>query len=91
MMKSHIVGLLLFTPGLALAQTQAPVTYPYVIKGKIGKLNAPAKVYLMTGLNATDSVTLQRGRFELKGTTPYPQSATLCWNARAGCNLAGGT
>ena len=77
MMKNHVVSLLLLAPGLALAQTQAPATYPYVIKGKIGTLNAPAKVYLMTGTQATDSATVRQGRFELKGTTPYPQSATL--------------
>lgn len=77
MMKNHVVSLLLLAPGLARAQTQAPATYPYVVKGKIGRLNAPAKVYLITGVKATDSVTLRRGRFELKGAAPFPQSATL--------------
>ena len=64
-------------PRLALAQPAAPTTYPYVIKGKLGKLNAPAKVYLVNGVQVTDSATLQRGRFELKGTAPYLHTATL--------------
>ena len=74
-MKNYLAGLLLLAPGLALAQ--APTTYPYLIKGRIGQFSAPAKVYLMTGLQCTDSVTLQKGRFQLKGTTPFPQSAKL--------------
>ncbi|MGI4834157.1 MAG: redoxin domain-containing protein [Janthinobacterium lividum] len=76
-MKIYLVGLLLLAPGLALAQTPAPTTYPYVIKGKIGKFNAPAKVYLMGGIEAIDSATLKQGRFELKGTSEFPHSATL--------------
>lgn len=76
-MKNHLVGLLLLAPSLVRAQTQVPATYPYVVRGKIGQLNAPAKVYLLTGLQAADSVTLRQGRFELKGTTQFPQSATL--------------
>ena len=75
MTNNFLVGWLLLAPCLAHSQTS--VTYPYVIKGRIGKLNAPAKVYLMTGTSAIDSVTVRQGRFELKGTTPYPQSATL--------------
>ena len=74
-MKNYLAGLLL-APGLALAQAPAPTTYPYLIKGQIGQLNAPAKVYLQTG-ETTDSVTLRQGRFEFKGTTPYPHLATL--------------
>ena len=75
-MNNFLLGLLL-TPGLALAQTQPTVTYPYLIKGKIGQLNAPAKVYLMTGLESADSVTLHNGRFEFKGTSEFPHSTTL--------------
>ncbi|MFC7666913.1 DUF4369 domain-containing protein [Hymenobacter humi] len=77
MMKNRVISLLLLAPGFALAQTPAPAAYPYVIKGKLGKLSAPAKVYLINGVQATDSATLKRGRFELKGTTPFPLSATL--------------
>jgi peroxiredoxin len=74
-MKNYFVGFLLLVPSLSLAQ--AVDAYPYLIKGKIGQLNAPAKMYLLTGLQAIDSVTLQHGRFELKGSTPFPKSATL--------------
>ena len=76
-MKSYFAGLLLLAPGLALAQTPAPTTYPYVIKGKLGRLNAPAKVYLLSGIEPSDSATLRQGQFELKGNTPFPHSATL--------------
>ena len=72
-MKKHLLGLLLLTPGLACAQT----TYPFAVKGKIGQLSAPAKIYLVTGLQALDSATLKNGRFELKGTTSLPTSAEL--------------
>jgi peroxiredoxin len=75
-MKNYLAGLLLLAPGLALAQTPAPTIYPYVIKGKIGKLDAPAKVYLKTS-EFTESATLKQGEFELKGTSRQPQSATL--------------
>ena len=81
-MKSYLATFLLFVPGLALAQAAAPAPYPYLIKGKLGQMSAPAKVYLLTGLRATDSVTLRQGRFELRGTTPYPQSATLVLERR---------
>ena len=76
-MNYYLAGVLLLAPGLAWAQPSASTTYPYVIKGKLGKVNAPAKVYLVTGTTATDSATVQRGRFQMRGTTPFPQSATL--------------
>ena len=75
-MKNYLLGLLL-APGLAVAQTPAPTAYPYLIKGKIGTLNAPAKVYLMTGMESADSATLHNGRFEFKGSTEFPHSTTL--------------
>jgi len=75
-MKTCFVSLLL-APSLALAQTQIPVTYHYTVKGALGQLNAPAKVYLLIGTQAADSVILRQGRFALRGTTPFPQSATL--------------
>ncbi|QKG55679.1 AhpC/TSA family protein [Hymenobacter sp. BRD128] len=76
-MKNYLASLLLLAPGLALAQTPAPAAYPYVLKGQLGRFNAPAKVYLVDGMTPIDSATLRRGRFELKGSTPYPHSATL--------------
>lgn len=72
-MKKHLLGFLLLTPGLAFAQA----TYPFVVKGKIGQLNAPAKIYLMRGFDRLDSTTLKNGAFELKGATEIPESAEL--------------
>ena len=72
-MKKHLLGLLLLAPVL----THAQATYPFLLKGQVGHYNAPAKIYLMTGIQPLDSATLHNGRFELKGTTPAPSSATL--------------
>ncbi|GAA3995724.1 TlpA disulfide reductase family protein [Hymenobacter fastidiosus] len=72
-MKKHLLSFLLLVPGLA--QAQAPV--PYTVKGKIGQLNAPAKIYLLRGNEVLDSATFKNGTFELKGTTDVPQSASL--------------
>lgn len=72
-MKKHLLGFLLLAPGLATAQT----TYPFVVKGKVGQLNAPAKIYLVRGFDRLDSTTLKNGAFELKGATAIPESAEL--------------
>ncbi len=72
-MKPHLLSCLLLTPLLAAAQTPAP----YVVKGKIGKLNAPAKMYLVSGPQVLDSATLKNGQFELRGSNGWPQSAEL--------------
>jgi peroxiredoxin len=74
-MKNHLLGLLLLAPGLAAAQ----VTYShsFLLKGKIGQLNHPAKIYLVDGQQVLDSATLHNGAFELKGTTNWPHSAVL--------------
>lgn len=72
-MKKHLLGLLLVAPYLAHAQ--API--PFTIKGKVGQLNAPAKIYLVRGFEVTDSATFKNGAFEFKGTTDVPQSVGL--------------
>jgi hypothetical protein len=72
-MNKCLLGLLLLAPGLAAAQ--APT--PFVIKGKVGQLNAPAKIYLVYGPQVLDSATLKNGTFEIKGTTDWPRSAAL--------------
>ena len=72
-MNKQLFGLLFFAPCLAHAQALIPFT----IKGQIGKLNAPAKIYLARGFQITDSVTLVNGAFELKGTTEVPRSVDL--------------
>lgn len=76
-MKNAFVAFLLLAPGLLQAQPAAPAAYPYLIRGQLGQLNAPAKVYLVNGTQPLDSAFLTQGRFELRGTTPFPCSATL--------------
>lgn len=52
----------------------------FVVKGKIGKLNAPAKVYLKyfkDSQSIEDSAVLSNGAFMFKGTMEYPVHATL--------------
>ncbi|RPD47606.1 AhpC/TSA family protein [Hymenobacter sediminis] len=72
-MKKHLLSLLLVAPWLASAQTAIPFT----VKGKLGTLNAPAKVYLLRGMTVTDSTTIKNGAFELKGTTESPVMVEL--------------
>lgn len=76
-MKNALVACLLLASGLVKAQPSTLAAYPYLIKGQLGQFNAPAKVYLVNGPQLLDSVVLTQGRFELRGTTPYPCSATL--------------
>jgi peroxiredoxin len=70
-MKATLLGLLLVAPWLAQAQK------PFTVKGTIGKLNAPAKIYLLRGRQPIDSATFKNGAFELKGTTDIPTPADL--------------
>lgn len=77
-MKKHLLGLLLFAPWLASAQTSAP----FIIKGKLGTLNAPAIVYLVRGMTVTDSATLKNGAFEFKGTTEVPVTVDLVFRRK---------
>ena len=72
-MLKQLLAALLLTPGLAAAQTASP----FVVKGRIGQLNAPAKVYLVRGFEMLDSATLRNGAFELKGSTETPIQARL--------------
>ena len=71
-MRKNILTCLLLVPGWTCAQS----SYPFAIKGKIGRLNAPAKVYLMYGARV-DSAGLRNGKFEHKGTTDLPFPAEL--------------
>jgi hypothetical protein len=86
-MNKYLLGLLLLAPGLAMAQAATP----FVIKGKVGQLNAPAKIYLVYGPQVLDSATLKNGTFEIKGTTDWPRSAALVLTrkGRLGDNSAG--
>lgn len=76
-MKIGCAFFLLLAPTLAGAQTPAPAAYLYEIRGQIGQLAAPAKVYLLQDGQVVSSVTPAHGRFIFRGTTPYPRSATL--------------
>ena len=65
---------------LLLAVTGSAQSKTFIIKGKIGSLNAPAKIYLRYVVNKiphNDSVTLQQGRFQITGKTNEPIPASL--------------
>jgi len=52
----------------------------FTLKGKIGKLNSPAKIYLsywMGGQEHLDSTSLSNGNFTLKGPVNGPSAARL--------------
>lgn len=75
-MKNLIVTTALLLPMVVFAQEK------FVIKGKIGHLNAPAKVFLTYQQlpdysEVTDSAVLNDGAFEFKGVTPYPVEGSL--------------
>lgn len=77
-MKKHLLAVLLALPGLARAQTP----FPFTIKGKLGSLNAPAKLYLVRGMQIADSATLKNGAFELKGIADAPATADLVFRRK---------
>jgi peroxiredoxin len=79
-MRKQLLAALLALPCLAQAQAQTPFTY--TIKGKLGALNAPAKLYLVRGMNIADSATLKNGAFELKGTADVPTTADLVFRRK---------
>ncbi len=72
-MKKFLLPLLLTVS--CLAQAQQPLSY--TVKGKLGTISAPAKVYLVRGSTVLDSAAVKNGAFELKGTTAEPVSADL--------------
>jgi len=75
-MKKIIAMMGMLLPAMLFAQEK------YVIKGKIGKVSAPAKVFLYYQQLPDyawieDSAVLNNGDFEFKGTANYPVEATL--------------
>jgi peroxiredoxin len=73
-MKKIILSAALLLPIAAMAQGG------YTIKGKIGTLNAPAKVYLAYRAGSTqfvDSAKIVNGAFEFKGKVESPTSANI--------------
>ncbi len=76
-MKKIIASILLLSPFALLAQEAS-----YTLKGNIGTLSAPAKIYLsnlMMGAKP-DSAILQNGQFEFKGTISSPRQCSLILN-----------
>jgi peroxiredoxin len=74
-MKKILITLMLIFPISLLAQNAS-----YTLKGKVGNVNAPAKVYLTyrnTSSTVVDSTTIQNGQFEFKGTITDPIRAIL--------------
>ncbi len=74
-MKKVFSAALLLIPGLVFAQADQ-----FSIKGKVGSLNSPARAYILYSANdqtTLDSVTLQNGNFEFKGTIQAPAGATI--------------
>jgi len=73
-MKKMTLLMLAMAPALLYAQSN------YVLKGKIGNLNAPAKAYLISYINdnrSIDSTTLVNGKFEFTGAISEPSRAIL--------------
>jgi peroxiredoxin len=76
LMKKFILGLALFLPAAAFAQTVKPFT----IKGKVGNLNAPAKAFLVYTLganNVADSSAVTNGSFSFSGEVMTPVNASI--------------
>jgi len=64
-MKRIVLGLLVFSIGIGGVSAQQK---GFTIKGKIGNLNAPAKVYLDSyEAKALDSAVVKNGAFQFKG------------------------
>jgi len=73
-MKKIILSAALLLPLAALAQEG------FVLKGKVGALNAPAKAYLAYragGKQVVDSADIKGGAFEFKGSVASPVSASI--------------
>lgn len=74
-MKKTLYTLLLLSPGMLMAQN-----INYTLKGSIRNLSKPAKVYLSyrtASSNATDSATVQNGKFVFNGSVAEPVKASL--------------
>ncbi|MDB5018718.1 MAG: hypothetical protein JWQ84_3550 [Mucilaginibacter sp.] len=80
-MRKLFLYILFALPFMAFAQQQDQ----FEIKGKIGKYNAPARVYLIYQLGAnkvTDSAIITNGNFNFKGNVLNPGGALLIMDAK---------
>jgi peroxiredoxin len=78
--KQHHMKHILITMLAALPATLFAQEGNFVLKGKIGTLDAPAKLFLSyrsNGVDIRDSATLQQGAFEFKGKVSDPVLATV--------------
>ena len=74
-MKKFILSISCFLP-LALCAQEGK----FVLQGKVGELNNPAKIFLMYGAggeNVVDSAAVVKGVFEFTGTVDGPTRGTL--------------
>ena len=70
----------LFLSALCLLPMAVLAQQPFIVKGKVGALNAPAKAFLTYKVGKTtiiDSTELKGGKFEFKGSIDGPTSASL--------------
>ncbi|HEY9258099.1 TlpA disulfide reductase family protein [Chitinophaga sp.] len=84
-MKHILMTMLAALPATLFAQDGA-----FVLKGKIGTLDAPAKLFLTYRANGEvirDSAALQQGAFEFKGKITDPVKATLMLRHTAPTNM----
>ncbi|MFA6085125.1 redoxin domain-containing protein [Mucilaginibacter sp.] len=75
-MKKIFFCIVALLPALAFGQAAQPFT----VKSKIGKLNAPAKAYLVYRLganNVTDSAAIVNGEFTFTGVAMNPVNASM--------------
>lgn len=74
MIKKILMCGAVILPTLIFAQEQ------YTIKGKVGNLNSPAKVYMQyreKGMDKLDSAAISNGEFKFNGTVDEPAQAYL--------------
>lgn len=74
--------------GMLLSLCTIAQTKNYLLKGKIGKLSAPAKAYLMLG-DKMDSAIINNGTFSFRGQVDEPAPAYLMINRKGTGTHAG--
>jgi peroxiredoxin len=85
MIKKAIMCVLAITPFVAFAQQD------FNVKGEVGKINSPAKVFLIynnAGQRMIDSAEINAGVFNFKGSVSEPEQAILVLD-HEGAGLSG--
>jgi peroxiredoxin len=86
-MKKIFLYLIALVPSLAFSQTPAEIPGTFIIQGKVGNLNAPARAYLFYQFGANkvmDSAEIVQGSFSLKGNVMDPGQAVLIIDHKGG-------